>query len=314
MKKYFLVVLMFSLHVKTAICQSWIPSQRPSITDENYKNYTIMLKDAFRKIKQNTYSQCDIHNIYVCYEHLKAPKDTTFKYMNAALDSNITYECDNLFFGAFKNNTDKMFAKYGSVWDSICERCENLYASYDSSLIEQLAIIKKDDQIYRNELEGMGEAQFDKKNIGAQKLWALQNSLDSLNQVKIEAIIAQKGYPGRNMVGTPYEETAFYVIQHSNENMMLKYLPMLEKASKEKQVDAELWALLLDRCNMTQGIKQVYGTQLVFNKETQKLELYQVENMKEVDIRRKSIGMVPLRDYLKEFGVETIKETSGTKN
>ena len=55
----------------------------------------------------------------------------------------------------------------------------------------------------------------DRKNL-VSVLWAEQVKIDSSNLARAEAIIKQRGYPGKTLVGTPTNESVFYIIQHSN--------------------------------------------------------------------------------------------------
>jgi hypothetical protein len=91
------------------------------------------------------------------------------------------------------------------------------------------------------------------------RLWALQDSVDELNLAVIEKIIAQYGYPGRSLVDTPTNETAWYVIQHSRK--IGQYLPLIKKAGEQKELTFRLVAMMEDRYLMEQGKEQVYGTQ-----------------------------------------------------
>ena len=63
------------------------------------------------------------------------------------------------------------------------------------------------------------------------------------------------------------------------------------------------FALLQDRVLMGQGKKQIYGSQVVFNKRGEQ-EFYPIVDEKNVNIRRKKAGLEPIEEYAKYFGIE----------
>lgn len=82
---------------------------------------------------------------------------------------------------------------------------------------------------------------------------------DSANQVRVRALLQQYGYPGKSLVGTPSNEVAWYVIQHSED--INRYLPLIKTAAKRGELPFYLYAQMLDRQRMRDGKEQLYGTQ-----------------------------------------------------
>ena len=82
---------------------------------------------------------------------------------------------------------------------------------------------------------------------------------DSANQVRLRAIIARYGYPGKALVGEPTNEAAWYVIQHSDD--IGRYLPLIKTAANKGELPYYLYAQMLDRQLMRDGKEQRYGTQ-----------------------------------------------------
>ncbi|UYZ59171.1 DUF6624 domain-containing protein [Hymenobacter latericus] len=82
---------------------------------------------------------------------------------------------------------------------------------------------------------------------------------DSANIRRVAEIIARYGYPGKRLVGTPTNEVALLVIQHSSR--LPKYLPLVKRAAQRGEVPFYLYARMLDRYLMWQGHEQLYGTQ-----------------------------------------------------
>jgi hypothetical protein len=102
--------------------------------------------------------------------------------------------------------------------------------------------------------------------------WKLQNRIDSSNLAFIEKLFDKYGYPGKTLVGSPTNESAWNLIQHSNK--IDRYLPLIKKAAQENELPFNLYAMMLDRQLMNEGKEQVYGTQAT----TKKLKSGKVES------------------------------------
>jgi hypothetical protein len=127
--------------------------------------------------------------------------------------------------------------------------------------------------------------------------------IDSCNLAEVEPLIAKYGWPGKSFVGVSGNQTVFLVIQHADLATQEKYLPLMEKSVEEGESQLSDLALLQDRVLMRQGKKQIYGSQVVFNKEGAP-EFYPIEDEKYVNDRRKKAGLEPIEEYAKYFGIE----------
>jgi len=100
--------------------------------------------------------------------------------------------------------------------------------------------------------------QVSKKKLN-QTLWKKQNTIDSANIVYISAVIKKYGYPGKSLVGTPSNECAYYVIQHSSK--IGKYIKTIATAAKRTELPFHLYAMMEDRFLMDNNKEQIYGSQ-----------------------------------------------------
>jgi hypothetical protein len=74
-----------------------------------------------------------------------------------------------------------------------------------------------------------------------------------------------------------------------------------------KNARADQAAMLEDRILLSAGRNQVYATQLRSGPETGgKLVLRPIDDARNVDARRAAVGLKPLAEYLKEFGIEYV--------
>jgi hypothetical protein len=80
-------------------------------------------------------------------------------------------------------------------------------------------------------------------------------------------------------------------------------LPFVLQAVQQKNIPPSYQALLEDRIAISKGKKQKYGTQIGTDKNG-KYYVEPIEDPKNVDSRRASIGLGPLSEYLKTWNIE----------
>ncbi|HMT27896.1 MAG TPA: hypothetical protein PKD91_01320 [Bacteroidia bacterium] len=132
---------------------------------------------------------------------------------------------------------------------------------------------------------------------------AYMQFIDSTNLIQVEALIAKYGWMGRSFVGDRGNSALFMVIQHSDLETQLKYFPLLQQSVAIGESRPSNLALMQDRILMRQGKPQIYGSQVVFNEAGEQV-FYQIEDEKNVNVRRAKMGMQPLEEYAKLFGIE----------
>jgi len=121
--------------------------------------------------------------------------------------------------------------------------------------------------------------------------WKLQGHLDALNLIFLEKLFVKYGYPGKSMVGSPANESAWYIIQHSPK--ISKYLPIIKRAAEHSELPYHLYAMMLDRYLMDNNKEQIYGSQGAYrtlkNGKTGWI-IWPVKDAKHVNARRKKAG------------------------
>jgi hypothetical protein len=166
-----------------------------------------------------------------------------------------------------------------------------------------------DDQKYRDviEAEGIkmsltGTSKASDEFIVAVKS---QDEIDNRNMARLEEIIKQNGWPGKSLVGGEASKASFLILQHSDLAHQEKYLPLLKEAAKKGEARPADVAMLEDRVLVRKGKKQIFGTQIHSGPDTGgKMVLDPIEDEEHVDERRASVGLMPLKEYLKHFGME----------
>lgn len=187
---------------------------------------------------------------------------------------------------------------------------EEKEARLDRALAAQLDTIFREDQALRHQVESI-KKQYGWESKEMKELWAAINAKDSVNQLKVKHILDTRGWPGTEIIGGKGSQALFLVIQHADSATQEKYLPLLRQAVQQGKAQPSNLALLEDRTRVRRGEKQLYGSQLKTDPATGKDVLVPIEDEPNVNKRRAAIGMEPLEQYLKRFGVEY---TLPTKN
>jgi len=153
----------------------------------------------------------------------------------------------------------------------------------------------------KNQLQAIYER--DQKTRTGNDSAAFMQYIDSCNLAIIESLISKYGWPGKSFIGERGNYTVWLVIQHADLEVQEKYLPLMqESVSKNESRPVDL-AYLEDRIKMRRGEKQVYGTQVTLNN-TGGQEIWPIEDEKNVNSRRAKLGLEPLEEYAKYFGIE----------
>lgn len=126
--------------------------------------------------------------------------------------------------------------------------------------------------------------------------------IDKANQKEFKKILQTTKYLGKEY-GKNVQEAAFLLIQHMSRTdlpLMRRYLTQLKKHIDE--VPHNQIALLTDRIKNWEGKKQHYGTQFEYVNNEYKIK--PIWNIKEVDKRRKELGLEPLNKYIEKLQKE----------
>lgn len=175
--------------------------------------------------------------------------------------------------------------------------------SFGQRLNDQLDSIYSEDQKYRSQLSEIEK----KYSVGSKEiksLWQIIATKDSINLIKVKAIIDQHGWPGSDVIGKKGSRTLFLVIQHSDLDTQEKYLPIMREAVFKGNASASQLALLEDRVAIRQGKRQIYGSQIGRDPETNKYYVQPLDDPDNVDKRRAKVGLEKLAKYLKFWNIK----------
>lgn len=82
-----------------------------------------------------------------------------------------------------------------------------------------------------------------------------------------------------------------------------KHLPMMREAVKNKNATGTALALLEDRVALEEGKRQVYGSQIGRDNETNKNYVLPLDDPDNVDKRRAEVGLGLLAEYVKSWDI-----------
>ena len=125
-------------------------------------------------------------------------------------------------------------------------------------------------------------------------------TLDQRNTERMKEIIEQFGWPTVSKVGEKISNMAWLLVQHADRNVEFqKKCLALMKEQTEGEVDKIDVAYLEDRVRVNEGKPQLYGTQ--FYGEGEQYGPRPIEDVANVDARRKKLGMESLEEYKNEL-------------
>lgn len=132
---------------------------------------------------------------------------------------------------------------------------------------------------------------------------------DGTNLASVSRILDTYGWPSG--LSDAANKAIFLVIDHSDLNTMNKYIGLFRDAVEKGYLSMNDLVTMEDRMLMNAGKPQKYGTQAYSLVEDGKTVIYiwPVEYPDKLDALRKSVGLIPIEDYLeivKQQGVEMI--------
>ncbi len=155
------------------------------------------------------------------------------------------------------------------------------------ALADELVAMARADQAVRNEaIQRPGDATIF-------KAW---HEVDTRNETRLKAILAEHGWPTATLVGPKAARAAWLMVQHASAPFLKTCLPFMKRAAERGEISRGSLALSIDRDLMYDGKKQIYGSQFRTN-EKGELEVYPIEDEAHVDERRAAMGLGPLAQY-----------------
>jgi hypothetical protein len=308
MKSQFLIFLLF-FHLsfgqnKFKPTENYIRQSSKAFGLYNDKNYlqSGKLYDTLFKNYAGKGLRIDKYNA-ACTWSLAGNKDQAFYYLNQTLLTNEWVNLSNI-----DSESDLSCLHSDMRWQLLIDkvRINNKVPEQklNKPLIAQLGTIYTVDQTDRNNLDLIKE-KYGWQSKQMDSLWKKINHQDSFNLASVKYIITTNGWLGPAKIGEQGASTIFLVIQHADSLTQVTYLPIMRTAVKKGDASAQDLALLEDRVLTKQGKKQIYGSQINVDS-AGKYHFFPIKDEANVNKRRLKVGLGPLEDYAKYFGLEYV--------
>jgi hypothetical protein len=264
---------------------------------KDYKKSNAIYKLAFKIEKKNS---SDLYNA-ACSAALAGDRNSAFDFLVLAVQYGWT-NIDHL-----KSDSDLDRLHKDKKWTLLVERMQqkvdSIEANYDKPLQRELLEILDEDQTIRNEyMSAAEELGWDSPAVDS--LGKIMMYKDSINLIKVTKILDERGWVGQDKIGHQANQALFLVIQHSDLTTQEKYLPMMREAVKNGNARGSSLALLEDRVALGQGKRQIYGSQIGRDPETQAYYVLPLEDPDNVDARRAAVGLGTLAEYISYWQLE----------
>ncbi|KMQ68723.1 hypothetical protein ACM39_05360 [Chryseobacterium sp. FH2] len=263
---------------------------------KDYKMSTDLYDKAFKIESKNP------SHLYngACASSLAGNTKKAFKWLNLAIEKGWT----NL--KHLNSDTDLENLHSKKEWEKTVEKLEKklelIEANYDKPLQTELLTILDEDQKYRIQIHE-AQKKFAQDSKEMQDLWKMTMQKDSINLLKVKKILDEKGWVGKDKVGAQANNALFLVIQHSDLETQKKYLPMMKEAVTKGNANPGSLALLIDRIEIREGRKQIYGSQIGINPNTNTQYVLPLIDPDNVDKRRTEVGLGSISDYVKNWNL-----------
>jgi hypothetical protein len=155
----------------------------------------------------------------------------------------------------------------------------------DSLKVVLEEMVDKDQNIRRILIDSIG---WDSPNAEPYRNRMME--IDSENQEKLSLILDNYGWIEQSKIGLKASEAFFYVIQHSNQSLIIKWFPEFKRLANIGEANKVSCAMMEDRLLMWQGKKQIYGSQANIFREDKQLAIWPIQDPKNVNKRRMKIG------------------------
>jgi hypothetical protein len=267
---------------------------------KDFRNSANKYSDAFKANGWKGFPD-DRYNAACSWALAAVPDSAFFQLDRIATKSNYTN------YGHITTDPDLNSLHNDNRWKPLLEKIkqnkDKAEANLNKPLVAILDSIYVEDQSYRKQIDGI-EKKYGWESKEMKDHWKIINEKDSINLIKVKSILEKYGWLGADVVGGKGNSTLFLVIQHSDQATQEKYLPMMREAVKNGKAQGSSLALLEDRVALGQGKRQIYGSQIGRDPETQIYYVSPLEDPENVDRRRAEVGLGPLSEYVSRWQIK----------
>ncbi len=237
----------------------------------------------------------------VCINALANNKDAAYRHLFVVVNDLKWYDTKHL-----KNDTDLINLRDDPRWMEVlnimAQNKQKIEQNFDPTMVGLLDSIYFDDQQSRSQIRSM-EEQYGRGSKEMDEFWKSILRKDSINLIKVSRILDSQGWPSKEKIGERGASTLFLVVQHANLATQQKYLNLVTQAMQKGDLSKKQYAMFYDRLALRTGKKQMYGTQLAMDKDSNKPYILPLEDPRHVDKRRKAMGLNSMQDNLNRWDI-----------
>ena len=267
---------------------------------KDYPKSAATYKDAFDQIEGKAYPG-DRYNA-ACSYALSNDTEQAFYHLMRLAESSVKYNN----YGHITTDPDLTSLHADPRWEKLLmivkANKDEAEKDLDKNLVAILDTIYRTDQLYRRQIDSV-ETKFGSASEEMKNHWKLINETDSINLLKVKKILDEKGWLGANVIGGQGNSALFLVIQHSDLETQVKYLPMMQEAVKNGNASPSSMALLEDRIALRQGKRQIYGSQIGRDSETGEYYVSPMIEPEKVNERRSTVGLGTIEEYISRWKI-----------
>lgn len=268
---------------------------------KDYRQSSNKFKAAFDQIDGKAYPN-DRYNAACAYALANSPDTAFFHLFRLAESENVKYKDYRQITTDEDLNSLHSDERWSQLMSIVIANKDEYEKYFDKPVVAMLESIHEEDQKYRHKINEI-EEKFGRESEEMESHWRLINEKDSINLLKVKKILDEKGWLGPNIIGYQGNSTLFLVIQHSDLETQLQYLPMMREAVELGNANPGSLALLEDRVALGQGKSQIYGSQIGRDMETGEYYVSPIINPEQVDERRAKVGLGPIAEYAAYFDI-----------
>ena len=120
------------------------------------------------------------------------------------------------------------------------------------------------------------------------------------NTLILKEIIIKHGFPFKNKTSKKTYNSAFLIVQHSNDLAFMEKIRSIFSKSNDRQINKSDLGYLIDRINILKGLPQIYGTQYK-NADSRQITFFDIKDSKNINKRRRKLGMETFDEYKKKI-------------
>jgi hypothetical protein len=160
----------------------------------------------------------------------------------------------------------------------------------NDSLVIVLKKLNQEIYLYQDSVN-LSEKKYGKNSKPYQRAVSLNALHTSKLLTELNDIIAKFGYPGKTLAGSDFT-IAFSIISSANLSYKEKYFDLITNAANTGELDWTDVAFFVDKVKVAKKEKQIYGTQHQLNTDETDFLYYPIENIEQLNDRRKKLGLM----------------------